>query len=216
MPFEQIEITPLIATGTSYINNDVIFGMTEFQMPAKDCVIRGGFVIDDSGTLDLFGQDGEDDANKINQVTLHFFQKNTHAPGAPQDQLGLTAAQMEENGYLTGVHVFKGDNDLNFVTQEAAGNTGPNAIINKDLVGFDLPRIYKIVQLSDIFVDTTSESTNARQGNHRMCGLTSTSIGNKMFVVGLIDRVSTSSDANEDKVNFTALGQIRILLSLEY
>jgi len=216
VPFQQVEITPLIATGTSYVDNDVIFGMTEFQMPAKDCVIRGGFVIDDSGTLDLFGQDGEDNAEFINQVTLHFFQKNTHAPGAPQDQFGLTAAQMEENGYLTGVHVFKGDNDLNYLDSTSAGDTPPNAIINKDLVGFDLPRIYKIVQLADIAVDTSNSNQQGKQGNYRMCGLTSTSIGNKMFVVGLIDRVSTASDANEDKVNFTALGQIRILLSLEY
>lgn len=84
MPFEQIEITPLIATGTGYLEQHVIFGMTEFQMPAKDCMLLGGFVLDDSGTLDSYGIDNEADAEKINNINLHFFKTIQARQGAPR------------------------------------------------------------------------------------------------------------------------------------
>ena len=221
MPFEQIEITPLIATGTGYLEQHVIFGMTEFQMPAKDCMLLGGFVLDDSGTLDSYGQDGEADAHIINNINLHFFQNHSSTAGGPQEYLAagsnLNAAKeamIKGNNYLGSVHVMKHDFDA------AAGTNPPVALITPDVVGFDLPRIFKLVPFGDNAVNTTGSAQRFRQGNDRIMGLTSTELGNKMFCVATIDELAsdsaTTSSDNDDVPNFTAQGQIRILLSLEY
>ena len=231
MPFEQIEITPLIATGTGYLEQHVIFGMTEFQMPAKDCMLLGGFVLDDSGTLDSYGQDGEDDADRINNINLHFFQNHSSTAGGPQEYLANGSnvnadkeAMIKANNYLGSVHVMKHDFD-------DIGSNPPVALITPDVVGFDLPRIFKLVPFVDSIVGTSSTAQKFRQGNDRIMGLTSTELGNKMFCLATIDELTTAtnpdgSDAttlddgsalpNKDVPNFTAQGQIRILLSLEY
>ena len=220
MPFEQIEITPLIATGTGYLEQHVIFGMTEFQMPAKDCMLLGGFVLDDSGTLDSYGQDGEANAHKINNINLHFFQNHSSTVGGPQEYLDAGSnvnadkeAIIKANNYLGSVHVMKHDFD------DAAGDYPPVSLAVRNYVGFDFPRIFKLVPFGDNTVDTSSTAQRFRQGNDRIMGLTSTSLGNKMFCVATIDELAsdsaTTSD-NDDVPNFTAQGQIRILLSLEY
>ena len=220
MPFEQIEITPLIATGTGYLEQHVIFGMTEFQMPAKDCMLLGGFVLDDSGTLDSYGQDGEANAHKINNINLHFFQNHSSTAGGPQEYLAAGSnvvadkeAMIKANNYLGSVHVVKYDSD------DAGGTFPPVALIAPDVVGFDLPRIFKLVPFGDNSVDTTSDAQHFRQGNHKIMGLTSTKLGNKMFCLATIDELASDTDTtadNNDVPNFTAQGQIRILLSLEY
>ncbi len=220
MPFEQIEITPLIATGDGYVEQHVIFGMTEFQMPAKDCVLLGGFVLDDSGTLDSYGQDGEADAHKINNINLHFFQNHSSTVGAPQTWMAnggnINAdkeAMIKANNYLGSVHVMKHDFDA------SSGSETPVSLIKPDVVGFDLPRIFKLVPFGDNIVNTSSTSQRFRQGNDRIMGLTSTELGNKMFCFASIDELASNpstTSANDDVPNFTAQGQIRILLSLEY
>lgn len=220
MPFEQIEITPLIATGTGYLEQHVIFGMTEFQMPAKDCMLLGGFVLDDSGTLDSYGIDNEANAEKINNINLHFFQNHSSTAGGPQEYLAAGSnlvankeAMIKANNYLGSVHVMK------HTYSDISGTNPPVAHIPPGVVGFDLPRIFKLVHFGDNTVNTTSTAQRFRQGNDRMMGLTSTSLGNKMFCVATIDELAsdsaTTSD-NNDVPNFTAQGQIRILLSLEY
>ena len=221
MPFEQIEITPLIATGTGYLEQHVIFGMTEFQMPAKDCMLLGGFVLDDSGTLDSYGQDGEADAHKINNINLHFFQNHSSTAGGPQEYLADGSnvnadkqAMIKANNYLGSVHVMKHDFD-----DDASGTETPVALIKPDVLGFDLPRIFKLVPLGDNTVNTSSTAQRFRQGNDRIMGLTSTELGNKMFCLATIDELASDSGTtsdNDDVPNFTAQGQIRILLSLEY
>ena len=221
MPFEQIEITPLIATGTGYLEQHVIFGMTEFQMPAKDCMLLGGFVLDDSGTLDSYGQDGEANAHKINNINLHFFQNHSSTAGGPQEYLADGSnvnadkqAMIKANNYLGSVHVMKHDFD-----DDASGTETPVALIKPDVLGFDLPRIFKLVPLGDNSVNTSSTSQKFRQGNDRIMGLTSTELGNKMFCLATIDELASDSGTtsdNDDVPNFTAQGQIRILLSLEY
>ncbi len=221
MPFEQIEITPLIATGTGYLEQHVIFGMTEFQMPAKDCMLLGGFVLDDSGTLDSYGQDGEANAHKINNINLHFFQNHSSTAGGPQEYLADGSnvnadkqAMIKANNYLGSVHVMKHDFD-----DDASGTETPVALIKPDVLGFDLPRIFKLVPLGDNSVNTSSTAQRFRQGNDRIMGLTSTELGNKMFCLATIDELASDSGTtsdNDDVPNFTAQGQIRILLSLEY
>ena len=225
MPFEQIEITPLIATGTGYREQDVIFGMTEFQMPAKDCMLLGGFVLDDSGTLDSYGQDGEANAHKINNINLHFFQNHSSTTGGPQEYLNQVLIDagdsseagketlIRENGYLGSVHVMKHDFD------DAAGTNPPVSLAVRNFVGFDFPRIFKLVPFGDNIVSTGSTAQRFRQGNDRIMGLTSTELGNKMFCLATIDELASNSNTtsdNNDVPNFTAQGQIRILLSLEY
>ena len=213
MPFEQIEITPLIATGTGYLEQHVIFGMTEFQMPAKDCMLLGGFVLDDSGTLDSYGQDGEANAHKINNINLHFFQNHSSTAGGPQEYLA-DGSNVKANNYLGSVHVMKHDFD-----DDASGTETPVALIKPDVLGFDLPRIFKLVPLGDNSVNTSSTAQRFRQGNDRIMGLTSTELGNKMFCLATIDELASDSGTtsdNDDVPNFTAQGQIRILLSLEY
>jgi|TARA_R100000479_G_scaffold25215_1_gene9535 hypothetical protein len=221
VPFEQIEITPLIATGTGYLEQHVIFGMTEFQMPAKDCMLLGGFVLDDSGTLDSYGQDGEANAHKINNINLHFFQNHSSTAGGPQEYLADGSnvnadkqAMIKANNYLGSVHVMKHDFD-----DDASGTETPVALIKPDVLGFDLPRIFKLVPLGDNSVNTSSTAQRFRQGNDRIMGLTSTELGNKMFCLATIDELASDSGTtsdNDDVPNFTAQGQIRILLSLEY
>ena len=221
MPFEQIEITPLIATGTGYLEQHVIFGMTEFQMPAKDCMLLGGFVLDDSGTLDSYGQDGEENANVINNINLHFFQNHSSTAGGPQEYLANGSnvnadkeAMIQANNYLGSVHVMKHDFD------DAAGTNPPVSLAVRNFVGFDFPRIFKLVPFGDNIVSTGSSSQRFRQGNDRIMGLTSTELGNKMFCLATIDELAsnslTTTSVNNDVPNFTAQGQIRILLSLEY
>lgn len=220
MPFEQIEITPLIATGTGYLEQHVIFGMTEFQMPAKDCMLLGGFVLDDSGTLDSYGQDDEANAEQINNINLHFFQNHSSTAGGPQEYLAAGSnlvadkeAMIKANNYLGSVHVMKHSFD------DAAGSNPPVSLAVRNFVGFDFPRIFKLVPFADNTVDTTSEAQRFRQGNDRIMGLTSTELGNKMFCLATIDELASDSGTtsdNNDVPNFTAQGQIRILLSLEY
>jgi len=220
VPFEQIEITPLIATGTGYAEQHVIFGMTEFQMPAKDCMLLGGFVLDDSGTLDSYGQDGEANAHKINNINLHFFQNHSSTAGGPKEYLADGSnsnadneAMIKANNYLGSVHVMKHD------FGDAAGDNPPVSLAVRNFVGFDFPRIFKLVALGDNTVDTSSTAQRFRQGNDRIMGLTSTELGNKMFCVATIDELASAGDTssdNDDVPNFTAQGQIRILLSLEY
>lgn len=120
---------------------------------------------------------------------------------------------IKANNYLGSVHVMK------HTYSDISGTFPPVAHIPPGVLGFDLPRIFKLVPFGDNSVDTTSDAQHFRQGNHKIMGLTSTELGNKMFCLATIDELASDSDTtsdNNDVPNFTAQGQIRILLSLEY
>ena len=94
MPFKKIIQDITVSTTPNYSNNDTLFDMVEVQLPAKSCVLHGGFFVSPN-----------DGWVSNDECSIHFFQKNTHAPGAANAAFGLTAAQMKENGYLGGVQI---------------------------------------------------------------------------------------------------------------
>lgn len=94
MPFKNIIQDITVSTTPNYSNNDTLFDMVEVQLPAKSCVLHGGFFVSPN-----------DGWAANDECSIHFFQKNTHAPGAANAAFGLTADQMTENGYLGGVQI---------------------------------------------------------------------------------------------------------------
>ena len=94
MPFKNIIQDITVSTTPNYSNNDTLFDMVEVQLPSKSCVLHGGFFVSSN-----------DGWAANDECAIHFFQKNTHAPGAANVAFGLTAAQMTENGYLGGVQI---------------------------------------------------------------------------------------------------------------
>mgnify|MGYP003134644367 CR=1 FL=1 len=94
MPFKKIIQDITVSTTPNYSNNDTLFDMVEVQLPAKSCVLHGGFFVSPN-----------DGWAANDECSIHFFQKNTHAPGAANAAFGLTADQMTENGYLGGLQI---------------------------------------------------------------------------------------------------------------
>jgi len=174
MPFKNI-IQKVTVSTSGYADHDTLFDMVEIQLPAKDCILHGGYFVTNLG------------ANRIDgdEAAIHFFQNNTHQPGAANEAFGLTADQIKANGYIGGVnisethvgHALLGVDDA-FTLQELC-NLG-----NEDLSTSESP------SLSD-FV------------------LTSTRIGNTVFMVGTIDGIDSST-------GFSATDDCRVILSVEY
>ena len=94
MRYKKIIQDITVSTTPNYSNNDTLFDMVEVQLPAKSCVLHGGFFVSPN-----------DGCAFNDECSIHFFQKNTHAPGAANAAFGLTADQMKENGYLGGVQI---------------------------------------------------------------------------------------------------------------
>ena len=178
MPFKKIIQDVSTFTGT-YVNDDTLFDMVEIQLPAKDVLVTGGYFIVDSN----------DDELSNDECAVHFFQKNTHLPGAAGDPFNLTADQMEENGYLGCLQISRVDHADEVMP-------GENVITMYDLAMYGN--------------DATQDSETPTIGDFV---LTSSAIGHKVFMVGTVDGISGTNPSP----SFTgASASSRIMLSLEY
>ena len=176
MPFKNIIQDITVSTTPNYSNNDTLFDMVEVQLPAKSCVVHGGFFVSPN---DGWASDDE--------CAIHFFQKNTHAPGAANAAFGLTADQMTENGYLGGVQI--------------------SNIAFSSVVGLgDVIEHYILTALGNV---KHNSSERRYLGN---LVLKSTNPGNTIFMVGTYDDNGADGTAGA----FSAADQSYIQLSLEY
>ena len=95
MPFKNI-IQKVTVSTSGYANHDTLFDMVEIQLPAKDCILHGGYFVSNSQNNVRLDED---------EAAIHFFQNNTHQPGAANEAFGLTADQIKANGYIGGVNI---------------------------------------------------------------------------------------------------------------
>lgn len=175
MPFKNIVQKVTVST-SGYSNHDTLFDMVEIQLPAKDCILHGGFFAGNRQSTIRLNDD---------EAAIHFFQNNTHQPGAANAAFGLTADQIKANGYIGGVQI--SEEHVSTATMGIDGATVLQplcSLSNADLSTSENP------PLSD-FV------------------LTSTRIGNTVFMVGTIDGIDSNS-------GFDATDDMRVILSVEY
>jgi len=146
-------------------------------LPAKDCILHGGYFVGNrQSTISL--QDDE--------AAIHFFQNNTHQPGAANAAFGLTAAQIKANGYIGGVQISE---------EHIAINT----------MGIDGATV-----LQELCNLSNSSLSNAESPALSDFVLTSTRIGNTVFMVGAIDGIDSGN------TGFDATDDMRVILSVEY
>jgi hypothetical protein len=176
MPFKNI-IQKVTVSTSGYANHDTLFDMVEIQLPAKDCILHGGYFVGNrQSTISL--QDDE--------AAIHFFQNNTHQPGAANAAFGLTAAQIKANGYIGGVQISE---------EHIAINT----------MGIDGATV-----LQELCNLSNSSLSNAESPALSDFVLTSTRIGNTVFMVGAIDGIDSGN------TGFDATDDMRVILSVEY
>jgi len=175
MPYKKIIQEVSTFTGT-YVDNDTLFDMVEIQLPAKDVLVTGGYFVVDANQDEL----------SADEAAVHFFQKNTHLPGAAGDAFNLTADQMEENGYLGCLQIANNDH-------------GDNAMPGENVIA-----MYDLAMYGN---SATADGETPTIGDFV---LTSSAIGHKVFMVGTIDGISTSPSFTGDSATS------RILLSLKY
>ena len=178
MPFKKIIQDITVSTTPNYSNNDTLFDMVEVQLPAKSCVLHGGFFVSPN-----------DGWAANDECAIHFFQKNTHAPGAANAAFGLTAAQIKENGYLGGVQI--------------------SNVSYSGRVGFgDVIEHYTLASLGNVKHRHDVDDHHERKylGN---IVLKSANPGHTIFMVGVADGLGTANA-------FSATDKSYIQLSLQY
>tara|TARA_Y100000592_G_scaffold100235_1_gene179321 strand:- start:4115 stop:4651 length:537 start_codon:yes stop_codon:yes gene_type:complete len=178
MPFKNI-IQKVTVSTSGYADHDTLFDMVEIQLPAKDCILHGGFFVGNrASTIRLNGD----------KAAIHFFQNNTHQPGAANEVFGLTADQIKANGYIGGIQISQ-----THVSTAVMGIDGATVLQQLTHLGNeDFPNPgHENPPLSD-FV------------------LTSTRIGNTVFMVGTIDLITSGN------TGFDATDDMRVILSVEY
>lgn len=188
MPFHTIIKEVVVDTSTNYVNDDVLFvdssgnALVELQLPAKDCIIHGGRAV-------IMNRGNTAAQLNADECALHFFQNTTHAPGGLSQAFGLTGAQMEANGYLGSVQF-------------------GSSIIPQDNYGYSGDVDYKMTKIGNIGVSVNS-TTAVETPYMSNLVLTSTNIGNTVFMVGTIDGISTSPD-------FVTGDEMRFIFHVEY
>ena len=191
MPFHTIIKEVVVDTNANYVNDDVLFvdssgnAFVELQLPAKDCIIHGGKAI----SMNQGGASSTAAQLNSDECALHFFQNTTHAPGGLSQAFGLTGVQMEANGYLGSVSFGSGN-----ISQANYGFTG------------DV--IYKMTNIGNVGVSVNS-TTAVETPYMSTLVLTSTNIGNTVFMVGTIDGISTSPE-------FDSADNLRFVFHVEY
>ena len=178
MPFKNI-IQKVTVSTSGYANHDTLFDMVEIQLPAKDCILHGGYFV--SSRQNALRIDGE-------ECAIHFFQNNTHQPGAANAAFGLTAAQIKANGYIGGVNI--SEVQVSTASMGIDGATMLQELLN--LGNSAVPSNYTESPTLSDFV------------------LTSTRIGNTVFMVGAVDGITSGN------TGFDATDDCRVILSVEY
>ena len=188
MPFHTIIKEVVVDTSTNYVNDDVLFvdssgnALVELQLPAKDCIIHGGRAV-------IMNRGNTAAQLNADECDLHFFQNTTHAPGGLSQAFGLTGAQMEANGYLGSVQF-------------------GSSIIPQDNYGFSGDVDYKMTRIGNVGV-SVNRTTGVETPYMSNLVLTSTNIGNTVFMVGTIDGITTSPD-------FVTGDEMRFIFHVEY
>lgn len=188
MPFHTIIKEVVVDTNANYVNDDVLFvdssgsAFVELQLPAKDCIIHGGKAV-------IMNRGNSANQLDSDECALHFFQNTTHAPGGLSQAFGLTGVQMEANGYLGSVQFGSAA-----IAQANYGVTG-------DVV-------YKMTNIGNTGV-SVNNTTAVETPYMSSLVLTSSNIGNTVFMVGTIDGISTSPD-------FVTGDELRFVFHVEY
>lgn len=120
------------------------------------------------------------------RLPFTFFQNNTHQPGAANEAFGLTADQIKANGYIGGVNISE--------VHVSAGRMGMDGAI----------LLYELINLGN------SATNNLENPSLSDFVLTSTRIGNTVFMVGAIDGIDSGN------TGFDATDDCRVILSVEY
>ena len=181
MPFKKIIQDVTVSTTPNYSNNDTLFDMVEVQLPAKSCLVHGGFFVSPN-----------DDWASNDECSIHFFQKNTHAPGAANAAFGLTADQMTENGYLGAVQI---------------SNVSYSGVVGLA----DVIEHYTLTSLGNVkHKHGVDEDTERKYLGNLV--LKSVNPGHTIFMVGIYDDNGADGTASA----FTDTDKSYIQLSLEY
>ena len=126
------------------------------------------------------------DMVEIQLPAIHFFQNNTHQPGAANEAFGLTADQIKANGYIGGVNISE-------------------VHISTAVMGIDgATMLHELCNLGN------SAFSNSESPALSDFVLTSTRIGNTVFMVGTIDGITSGNSG------FDATDDCRVILSVEY
>ena len=176
MPFKTIIQNVVVSTDAYTTDHDTFFTPVELQLPAQSArVVCGFFLI--NGTTSLAS----------NEFAIHFYQKNTHPPGAVNQPYGLDAAQREANGYMCSISISSGEADLQ----------------NNSQIGFEAPKMFQLGRIDE-------ETIGGQEAPHlEDITITSINAGHTVFMHGTTDGKSgtpTFSDANE----------CRVILTVEY
>lgn len=176
MPFKNI-IQKVTVSTSGYADHDTLFDMVEIQLPAKDCILHGGYFVSNSQNNVRLDED---------EAAIHFFQNNTHQPGAANEAFGLTADQIKANGYIGGVNISE-------------------VHISTAVMGIDgATMLHELCNLGN------SAFSNSESPALSDFVLTSTRIGNTVFMVGTIDGITSGNSG------FDATDDCRVILSVEY
>ena len=188
MPFHTIIKEVVVDTNANYANDDVLFvdsngnALVELQLPAKDCIIHGGKAM-------IMNRGNNANQLDSDECALHFFQNTTHAPGGLSQAFGLTAAQIEANGYLGSVQF-------------------GSSSISQTNYGFTGDLIYKMTKIGNVGAKVgDTDEVETPYMSHLV--LTSSNIGHTVFMVGVIDGISTSPD-------FVTGDEMRFIFHVEY
>ena len=179
MPFKTI-IQPVVVSTDEYnTNHETFFTPVELQLPAQSVrVVCGFFLINESGhTLDS------------DEFAIHFYQKNTHAPGALNELYGLDAAQREANGYMCSIQISNSEADAT----------------NASRIGFSAPQMYQLGRIDE-------QAIGGQESPH-LEDITITSIndGHTVFMHGTTDGISGSPGPT-----FSDANGCRVILTVEY
>jgi len=176
MPFKTIIQNVVVSTDAYSNDHDTFFTPVELQLPAQSVrVVCGFFLINGTAVL------------TSDEFSIHFYQKNTHAPGAVNQPYGLDAAQREANGYMCSISISNGEADQQ----------------NSSRIGFAAPQMFQLARIDE-------QTIGGHEAPHlEDITITSINAGHTVFMHGTTDGISgapTFSDANE----------CRVILTVEY
>lgn len=92
MAFKTVTFTPTLSTD-AYADGDVLFTLTEINLPARSAKLIGGVVVDYS---DTFAAEGAE---------LHFFQNNAAELGSLNDTANISDADFRLNRYQGTINI---------------------------------------------------------------------------------------------------------------
>lgn len=77
MPFKNI-IQKVTVSTSGYADHDTLFDMVEIQLPAKDCILHGGYFVTNNGSAVRLDED---------EAAIHFFKTTLISQALPMKPL---------------------------------------------------------------------------------------------------------------------------------